>query len=126
MFKNGKLSIPDLMCQWGEGGTVYSKLFFTIQLSELTFKPRKRDLPPSSGEKIVIITGKSDILGLKTQNSKTPNSKILLTQRNDLYRRVSLVDFYQNPSRKVHIIFWNETHPLSWKFGVCRSYYYGI
>ena len=37
--------------------------------------------------------------------------KILLTQRNDLYRRVPLVEYYQNPLSKVPIIFWNKTPP---------------
>ena len=34
-------------------------------------------------------------------------------QRNDLYRRVPLVEYYQNPLTRVHLIFWNKTpHPV--------------
>ena len=35
--------------------------------------------------------------------------KILLTQRNDLYMRVPLVEYYQNPLTRVHLILWNKT-----------------
>ena len=49
----------------------------------------------------------------RNSDIQTPlTRKILLTLRNDLYRRVSLVEYYQNPLTRVHLIFWNKTpHP---------------
>ena len=41
----------------------------------------------------------------------------------DLYRRVCLVEFYQNPPRKVQTIFWNRDHPYR---GSSRSAFYDL
>ena len=45
----------------------------------------------------------SYIFGANFPHSKTPCS----SRPNDLYRRVCLVEYYQNLSRKVQIFFWN-------------------
>ena len=79
-FKNAKLSIFDLM---SHRGRVYS----------ISLVARKSALKPK----------KVTFSGQNSQKWKDP--KLLLTQRNDLYRRVCLVELYQNPPRKVQMIF---------------------
>ena len=52
-------------------------------------------------------------MAVSGQNSKALTQKILLTQRDDLYRRVPFVEYYQNPLRRFHLFFWNKTpHPV--------------
>ena len=55
--------------------------------TEHSFKPLKVSPSPPSGEEIVIALEKVSFSG---QNSHIP------TKRNDLYRRVCLVEFYQD------------------------------
>ena len=92
------------MSQRGEGVQYIPNTFSSyISLrSELSFKPFKAGLPASSGEKIDIIAEKSGKIS-KIQIPLT--RKILLAQRNVLYRRVRLVEYYQNQLSKVPIIF---------------------
>ena len=70
----------------------------------LSFKPLNGVLAPPSCEKTQFF--------FQNFQLQTPlTRKILLTQRNDLYRRVPLVEYYQNPQTRVHLFFWINTHP---------------
>ena len=48
--------------------------------SELSFKPLKDGIPPSSGKKIGIVAEKVTFSGQNSQNSKTLNSKNALSE----------------------------------------------
>ena len=62
--------------------------------SELSFKPLKVRLAPPVVRK-----------------STLKPKKVKFSGRNDLYRRVPLVEYYQNPLTRVHLIFWNKITP---------------
>ena len=95
------------------GGTTYPKKNSTYksERSELSF-PLKDRLAPPVVRKSTLKPKKVKFSG-KNSNFQTPlTRKILLTQRNDLYRRVPLVEYYKNPLTRLHLIFWNKTpHP---------------
>ena len=72
----------------------------------LSFKPLNGVLAPP------VVRKHNFVFFFQNFQLQTPlTRKILLTQRNDLYRRVPLVEYYQNPLTRVHLIFWNKTPP---------------
>ena len=66
----------------------------------------KGSLLASNGEKIDIIAEKWHFRAKIFKFQRPLTQKILLTQRNDLYRRVPIVEYYHSPLTRVHLIFF--------------------